>query len=79
MGSSSKLLIMNVAEADREPFCEDESDWPLRHYEEVYMVTTTLVRRTPRCSLRSSRAQPALKLYVLTADTALTATVRITA
>ena len=26
MGSASNPLIMNVAEADRDPFCEDECD-----------------------------------------------------
>ena len=35
MGSASNPLIINIAEADRDPFCEDESDWSLRHYEEV--------------------------------------------
>ena len=47
MGSASNPLIMNVAEADRDPFCEDESDWPLRHYAEAYMVTTTFSTQDP--------------------------------
>ena len=38
---------MNVAEADRDPFFENESDWPLRHYEELYMVTTTFSTQDP--------------------------------
>ena len=63
MGSASNLLIMNVPETDRDLFCEDESDWPLRHYEEVYMVTTTF--STQDSPLLTRRA---LKLYVLTAD-----------
>ena len=47
MGSASNPLIMNVAETDRDPFYEDASDWPLRHYKEVYMVTTTFNTEDP--------------------------------
>lgn len=43
LGSAFNLLIMNAAEADRDPFSEDESGWPLQYYEEVYIVTTTQV------------------------------------
>ena len=39
MESASNPVIMNVAEADRDPFREEEFDWPLRHYEEMYMIT----------------------------------------
>ena len=31
IGSASNPLMMNVAEADRDSFCEDESDCPLQH------------------------------------------------
>ena len=31
---------MIVAKNDADPFCSDESDLPLRNYEEVYVVTT---------------------------------------
>ena len=47
MGSASNPLIINVDEVDRDPFCENESHWPLRHYEEVYMVTTTFSTQDP--------------------------------
>ena len=61
MGSASNPMIRNVAGADRDPFCEDESDWSLRHYEEVYMVTITISTQDPPLLTplltRSARAQ----------------------
>ena len=40
-GSSLNPLVIHVADNDADPFCRDDPDWPLRSYEEVYMVTTT--------------------------------------
>ena len=31
----------------RDRFCRDDPDWPLRNYEEVYMVTTTFSTQDP--------------------------------
>ncbi len=47
LGSASNPLVMNVVETSPDPFCANESDWPLRHYEEVYMVSTTFNQQIP--------------------------------
>ena len=39
-GSPLTPLVMHVANNDADPFCRDDPDWPLRNYENVYMVTT---------------------------------------
>lgn len=32
---------MNITDNDTDPYRKDESDWPLRNHDKVYMVTTT--------------------------------------
>ena len=39
--------MMHVANNDADPFCRGDPDWPLRNYEEVYMVTTTFSTPDP--------------------------------
>ena len=57
---------MNVAEQGRDPFCEDEADWSLRHYEDEHMVTTTFNPQTPPLLtplLKSSARAQALRVH----------------
>ena len=46
-GTPLNPLVMHVANNDADPFRKDDPDWPLRHYEEVYMVTTTFSTQDP--------------------------------
>ena len=38
---------MHAANNDADPICRVDPDWPLRNYEEVYMVTTTFTTPDP--------------------------------
>ena len=46
-GSPLNLLVMHAANNDADPICRVDPDWPLRNYEEVYMVTTTFTTPDP--------------------------------
>lgn len=65
-GSQHNPIIMNVADNTADPFSTDESDWPLRNFEEVYMVTTTFSTPDPPLLtplLTSSARAQALRDY----------------
>ena len=59
-------MVMHVANTDADPFCKDDPDWPLRHYEEVYMVTTTFSTPDPPLLTPLLTTAAALKPFVLT-------------